>query len=65
MSKDFVLTKYELIDRMISELDQVTIQGIHNIRLIGNVAAELNVLKKGLQEEDNHANNKDQQGQNI
>lgn len=46
------MTKYELIDKIIVDLNNLTVHGVQNMQIVLTAVQNLSVLKDGLKKED-------------
>lgn len=57
------MTKFELIDKIIVDLNNLTVHGVQNMQIVLTAVQNLSVLKDGLSKEDEARNKKEQDGQ--
>lgn len=57
------MTKFELIDKIIVDLNNLTVHGVQNMQIVLTAVQNLSVLKDGLSKEDEARNKKEQAGQ--
>lgn len=54
------MTKFDLIDKIITDLNALTVQGAQNMRIVLAAIQNLSVLKEGLKKEDEARDKKDE-----